>query len=226
MNIYELIGVIIGDGNIIYNKNNKQYRLEITGNATEDKEYFINLSKIINKISNKKPTIRERSHKKGKSLDLHINNKIFIEFLIKKIGLPCGRKTFTIKIPEKLINWKYSKHIIRGIFESDGCIFFSKSKVFKYPTYPRLEIRTSSNKLKDQLMEILKERGFKIRLIDKCKTCKIYLSGPRMLNKWVKEIGISNIKNKTKINLWKKLGYYIPKTNLKQRKRILASNYS
>ena len=40
MDIYELIGFIIGDGNIYYNKIKRKYRLELVGNAEEDYDYF------------------------------------------------------------------------------------------------------------------------------------------------------------------------------------------
>ena len=50
---------------------------------------------------------------------------------------------------------------------------------------------------------------------------KIYLSGEIMLNKWIKEIGFGNINTITKYNLWKKLGYYIPKITLNQRRKLL-----
>ena len=44
-----------------------------------------------------------------------------------------------------------------------------------------------------------------------------------MLEKWIKEIGFSSKKNITKYLLWKKLGYYIPKSTLKERESLLKS---
>ena len=45
----------------------------------------------------------------------------------------------------------------------------------------------------------------------------IYMSGEKSLNKWIKEIGFSSLKNRTKYLLWKKLGYYMPRTSLPER---------
>ncbi|MBU3906820.1 MAG: hypothetical protein KKA64_01070 [Nanoarchaeota archaeon] len=42
MDIYELIGFIIGDGNIYYKKEKRKYRLELCGNVDEDYDYVKN----------------------------------------------------------------------------------------------------------------------------------------------------------------------------------------
>jgi len=221
MNIYELIGVIIGDGSILYNPKKYQYRLEIFGNATEDYKYFLKLKQFINEISGKEPRMRFR--KPGKGLTLYIDNKQFVEYLINKLKLPHGNKTFTVKIPSKFVSWEYSKHIIRGIFESDGCLYFSKSKVHEYPTYPRIEIRSSSPELVNQIVTILRKNSFKVQTLNPKigNTAKVYISGDLMLEKWLEEIGINNPKNLTKFKIWKKQGYYVPRCTLKERETLL-----
>src|SRR3989344_2218957 len=224
--VLELIGVIIGDGSILYGYRNEHYRMEISGNAEEDQSYFLRLQKIIKNNFNKDVKIIERNHKKGKSLSLYINNREFVKILVKKFQIMSSPKTFTIKIPNKFLNWKLSKHIIRGIFESDGSLYFSRSKITtKLKTYPRIEIKTCSKNLVNQLVELLKNNNFKVQTLssksDKCT--KVYLSGENMLEKWVKEIGFSSKKNITKYLLWKKLGYYIPKSTLKERESLLKS---
>lgn len=218
MNIYELIGIIIGDGYVRYRPDQRVYQIEIAGNTETDKPYFNLISQFIFKETGRKASIREKVEKKGKSLRLEINNKKFIEKLIK-LGLPVGKKTFTISIPPGLTDWKYSRCILRGIFETDGCIYFSKSKKCKYPTYPRIEIKTSSKKLLSQIIKILKQKNFKVQVRKPLlsNTFAIYLNGPKMLEKWIKEVGISSIKNLSKYSFWKKKGFYIPKITLKSR---------
>ena len=44
-----------------------------------------------------------------------------------------------------------------------------------------------------------------------------------MLEKWVKEIGFSNLATITKYDLWKKLGFYIPKITFEERKKLLKA---
>ena len=93
-----------------------------------------------------------------------------------------------------------------------------------YPSYPRIEIRTSSKNLAFQIFKLLKNKNFKIQFMKtKYKDYKVYLSGEVMLNKWVKEIGFSNINTTSKVNLWRKLGYYIPRITLEQRRKLLKA---
>lgn len=233
MNLYELIGLIIGDGSIIYKTNKRIYRLTISGDVKEDREYFEVISKFIYSLCNKKPKIRERKviiggALKGHSLELYINNKKFVEYLINELEISYGKdKAFKVKIPNKFLNWEFSKHILRGILESDGSLFFSKSKVIKYPSYPRLEIRTSSVNLAHQVFGILKCRNYKVILMKtKYGDFKVYLSGEKMLNKWIEEIGFSNWNTISKYELWNRLGYYIPRISLVQREKALKDNFN
>ena len=224
MNIQEFIGIIIGDGHIVYSKKIRAYRLEIYGNFKDDQLFFNEISKFMQDKFGVFPKIVKKISKLGVGLKLYIDNKKFVEKVINEFNLPSGNKTFTVKIPEKFLDWKYSKHILRGIFESDGCLYFSKSKVFKYPTYPRIEIRSSSPELVKQIVNILKPKGYKIQTLkpNKGKTYKVYLSGSEMLEKWITEIGFSNIKNITKYLFWKKQGYYVPKISLEKRLKVLG----
>lgn len=131
-------------------------------------------------------------------------------------------KTYTVKIKEEFLSWKKSKHILRGIFETDGSLFFSKSKnSYNLSYYPRLAIKTASSVLSTQILNILSLRSFKVHTYEDGKINVIYLSGSKMLDKWVNEIGFSSDKNRTKYELWKKLGFYIPYTSLKKRKELL-----
>src|SRR3989344_5244255 len=196
MNIYELTGLIIGDGCILYNKRNRTYRLEIAGDVKQDQLYFKEISELIRKLTNKMPWVIIRKNEKGYGLHLILNNKKFVEFLINKIGLPYGKKTFTIVVPNKFLKWRYFKHILRGIFESDGSLYFSKSKVIDYPSYPRIEIRTSSKNLAFQIFKLLKNKNFKVQFMKtKYKDYKVYLNGEVMLNKSVLAILIPQVKS-------------------------------
>src|SRR3989344_1230207 len=103
--ILELIGVIIGDGCILYGYKNKYYRLEITGNATEDTSYFSKLQEIIKNNFNKNAKIIERKHKNGKSLKLIIDNKEFVKILVEKFQITQSPKTFTITIPTRFLKF-------------------------------------------------------------------------------------------------------------------------
>ena len=230
INLYELIGLIIGDGSILYNYRNKWHRLQISGDVNQDKEYFDHLSNFIYKIANKKPTISKRKlilHgiSNGYKLELNLYHKRFVDYLVHELKLDYGDKTFTVRIPKRFLIWKYAKHVLRGLFESDGSLYFSKSKItINHPSYPRIEMRTVSYRLAKQIYHILKKRKFNVQFMEtRYHDFKIYLSGPAMLNKWIKEIGFSNQNSITKYLLWKKLGYYLPNITFEQRKKLLKT---
>ncbi len=90
----------------------------------------------------------------GRCRRLYVYNKKFIEFLINDLGLSYGNKTYSVTIPERYVDWRYSKYILRGILDTDGCFFFSKSKVFKYPTYLKVQIKSASENLVNQIIQI------------------------------------------------------------------------
>lgn len=222
MNIYELIGFFIGDGNIYYNKRHAVYRIEFCGNAEEDYDYFKQIAAFLFKETGKKVRIDLRESISGRYIRIQFNNKKFIDRLVK-MGLPIGKKTFTIKISNNFSRKKIIS-VLRGLFEADGCLYFSKSKKGKYPTYPRVEIKTSSKDLVKQITLFLEKEGF-IVYVKKPKsdrTFGIYLSGERMLEKWINLIGFTSLKNKTKYDLWRSKGFYIPHTPLKNRLDICA----
>ena len=132
-------------------------------------------------------------------------------------------KTFTTSIPENLLSWDKSRFVIKGIFETDGSLYFSKSKTSCiHPSYPRLEIKTVSSKLAQQLYIILNKNYFKAKIRKNGSTWVIYLSGEDMLNKWVTEVGFGSKKNVSKLLLWRKLGYYIPKLTLPGRIALIS----
>lgn len=228
MDIYELIGFIIGDGNIYYSKEKRKYRLELCGNIEEDYDYFKKLNNFLYEFTNKKPLMFKRKEIKGNSLRIQFNNKEFVEKLIK-LGLPSGKKTFTIKISEEIINNReFMISLVRGLFEADGCLYFSKIKNKENPTYPRIEIKTSSIDLANQIKIFLKNEGFNVYIKESKtdKTISLILSGKIMLEKWKSLIGLNSEKNASKYHLWKTKGFYIPHTNLKNRKKLCADGTS
>lgn len=226
MNFYELIGVILGDGCIKYYPSKRVYTLDITGDAKDDQEYFNKISELLVGVTNKTSRIFVKKEKLGHSLRLQLHSKKFLEFLLDDVGITNKKKSFNAEIPSKYMGWKYSKHILRGIFETDDSLYFSKSKKIKYPSYPRIEIKTSSKKLASQIFTLLKQKAFKVQTRPSSgdKTIRVYVSGEAMLEKWLKDIGFSSMKKYSKYLFWKKFGYYIPRTPYKKRLSLIGEH--
>ncbi len=193
--ICEFTGALIGDGNLWTKRS--RYRIELTGDPKLDLEYYDYLTKIILNTFKSKPQ-KLKVHWGG--LRFRLTSKpAFIFFT--HLGLPCGKgKAATVKIPDKIIKkgWKYTKCAIRGIFDTDGTVFFSK-KTYAEAVYPTIKISTSSRPLAMQLESLLVKHGFRAHLRKYKRDNPNYLAeyhialyGKEMLNLWFKEIGSSN----------------------------------
>ena len=189
----ELIGALIGDGHI-YKKNHK-YLIGFTGNQITDKEYFTQLKNLISIAWKKEIKIKFREH----AVRIQFGSKEIVARLTDFFGLPFNKgKCYVVEIPVLLKNnWLLSKHVIRGIVDTDGSIFTANKPGCL--NYPSIEITTTSNKLALQIKEILLAQGFRVAKIWSCKSklsnhlaYKIPLNGKVNLKKWVDEIGFSN----------------------------------
>ncbi len=224
-NLFELVGALFGDGCIKYyrNKRRKYYVIEMYGNPTEDIEYLNYLANILEKITGKIVKPRMKSWRNDEAV-VSLCSKSFVEFLVLDLNLICNNKTYTVKIPQKLLryDWDYLKLLIRGLFDTDGCLFFGRKGCYKKHSYPVLELKIRSHELVDQVEKILKKKGFKARTRNRNEGCRcLYISGKHQLELWMKEICFKNIKHTSKYFVWKKLGYCPPNTTLKERMNLM-----
>jgi len=189
----ELIGIIIGDGNI-YRKYSK-YRIGFTGNIINDRLYFEYIKRLIESEWKKKARIFIG----GRGLRIVINSKDFCNMLVDDIGLPYGKgKGEKVKIPQKIFeDWNLAKHTLRGIVDTDGSVFVSKKP--RIERYPCIEITTTSFELAKQIKYLLEEKSFRVNKIrkslsklSKLDTYRIALNGQTNLKLWIEEIGFSN----------------------------------
>jgi len=189
----ELIGAIIGDGNI--HKKSPKYYVGVTGNIQTDKEYFGYLSGLIKKSWNKTPQIRNRWN----AIRLRFYSKKIVERITGIFGLPFNSgKCYKVKIPGIIASdWGLVRHTIRGIADTDGSVFTANKP--GSPNYPSIEITTTSRFLACQLRNILNKQGFRVAKIwgyksklSKFTAYKVPLNGRKNLEKWIKEIGFSN----------------------------------
>ena len=89
--IFELVGVLLGDGYIYFRP--PWYRIEISGNSTEDLPYFQDyLLLLLQDLSGKEVHLRQCYDKKGSSIRLVLNSKKFVTHLVKEIGLVYGKR--------------------------------------------------------------------------------------------------------------------------------------
>lgn len=195
----ELIGIILGDGNIHIFKGKKStsYILRIAGDSNKDKEYLINYVKpLCDSLFELDSKIIK--HKSANELFVNVNSKKVVEFLLS-VGMCAGNKIMNqVTIP----SWIYGenkllKACIRGLVDTDGSVYELK------PHWPGIWQICFTNK-NQKLMNDFRNALIKLdigcsKIYSKIGTPKMYITKKSELRKFYKEIGFSNIKHKNKL---------------------------
>ena len=193
----EEIGMHLGDGFL----SSKRYEYRLKGNQVTEREYYIGYIKpLYKKLYNINLNLKDYYT----SFGFEIKSKAIWEYKTKVLGITTGKKD-GIEIPKllKINNKKILSSLIRGIMDTDGCISF-KSKYGYKKYYPVISITLFSNKLVNNIEEILKMLGFKPkRYYSQGKYSSLVLSGIGALKRYEELIGWSSPKNLNRVNEWK-----------------------
>lgn len=227
----EIIGIHVGDGCISVNKRYKEYYLG--GDLNEEKDYH---NKWVAPLFNKKVMIPlygkkvlYKEHPKVGIYGFHIfDSKIVEKFA--EWGINSGTK-INIGIPKIIMeDRKLIKRFLRGLFDTDGNIYFDKNRSAKYPknNRPVISLTTVSKKLTEDVYNSLKFIGLNPRLKspykgkkDKNYVYRILIYRIEDIHKFIDKIGFKNSKHYSKWLVYKKIGYCPPNTKLKDRLTIL-----
>ena len=129
--ICEFIGAFIGDGYIgNYGERKNQFLIGISGDQKLDEDYLKNYLRplIMRNFPFTKPKLYYRNDENTLMLRIYCK-KLYYLFL--KYGFTQGRKSNSVKIPKQILkNNELMNATIRGIFDTDGCIFLDKRKVY------------------------------------------------------------------------------------------------
>lgn len=183
--IWELVGVILGDGNLW--SEGRHYRIEITGDIKKDRDYFNNyLKNKFRKFTQNKISIKIRS----RGLRLRINSKEFFNLLLQ-IGLHQRKEKIRKLNFLTKINKKQRILVLRGLVDTDGTVIKrSNGQTF-------IEISSKSKKLSNWMKKNLDQLGFRTFITKYTnknnKTIyRVWLSGKENIQMWVNLIGFSN----------------------------------
>lgn len=201
----EFIGAIIGDGCLVSylrrGRSNQSIRyIEITGDAFLDADYFFSyLSPLIKEQFGKTPRIYTANEN---TLRLRIYSQSIHDYIAAICSWKPGKKAYTITIPDVILNSSRENTLacIRGIFDTDGCVFLDNRPAYRKP-YPRITLQMASKPLVTQLAELLEE-DFKVtcRISSKDPTRNyIELYGHKQVQKWQKIVGFSNLRHSSKL---------------------------
>ena len=229
----ELIGIIIGDGNI-YMKNNR-YELHFYGDIKEDKEYHEKkILKLLDKLFNAKTSSKIKHFKNSNCRKITFESKAVTSFLTKIIGLKAGRKE-NIQIPKIITSGgdKIIYSFIRGLADTDFTIRF-KTRYEKKNYYPIIIGNFKDKKLVYGLKELFNKINFHCHIERRTKYDKdteknyegyaINIVGKENIRVWMRKIGFDNKRHLIRYQVWKKLGFCPPHTNISKGESLLNKN--
>ena len=187
----EFVGLMLGDGYINYPKHP---RIKIAFNSIVDKEYFVFVYDLLRDLFNTKVIIEHR--KNENTSNLYMFERKVIRLVINEVGLRPSPKWERAIIPQWVFDNKLEKYVLRGCFDTDGCVVVTNNNGIRYP---RLEMKVSPTPMQGQFINFLKESGFNFGAypIGHSKV-RIQLNGKSELKKWNKLIGFSNPKHQRK----------------------------
>lgn len=221
----EICGTIIGDGWIQSNERN----MFITGSPTEDKPYYDNyLVQLINNELNL--DLKAKLFSSWRTYGVGIYKKDIIRKFLS-LGIPKGKKAKIVTIPQVFKERKKLLiPLLRGIFDTDGSIYFMKDPNTNSILHTRPRLRITS--VSERLIANIKELSTKFNIKHSNPSALIWGNNPNpshifeinrinSIEKWLKVVGTNNPVHQTKIKIWRNFGFVPPRTNLNERYKIL-----
>ncbi len=190
----ELFGIIIGDGGIT------PYQVKITLNSETDREYSKYIIKLINGLFEVSPKIY--SVKNSRTINISVSRKNLSDFLLNN-GLKIGNKLKqNISIPDWINkSYKFKINCLRGLMDTDGSVVIEKHKINnKNYSYPRVNFTSYSDKLIEQIYQILTELGFNPKFRRSKKS--VQLEKIEDICNYFETVGSSNTKHLRRVSQW------------------------
>ncbi|HBA36701.1 TPA: hypothetical protein DCZ15_02380 [Candidatus Falkowbacteria bacterium] len=180
----ELIGIEFGDGGI-----NNPWQVVITLNADKDEKYAEYVVRLIRELFGIEPVVRKRGKR---TLQIVSSSISLVDFLVKK-GAVRGNK---IKQMFDIPNWvgkndKYSKVFVRGLVDTDGCLYIHRHKI-KGVNYKNIGFcfTSYSRNLLNSVASILRKSGIESYIKNDGRS--IYLYGKNAVENYINIFGSSN----------------------------------
>ncbi len=145
------------------------------------------------------PIIKESKH--GNFIRVNIYSKSLFELLTKKIGIPAGRKSHIVLIPQSILSKE--KNIVlacvAGIYDAECCIFMDKRINYSKP-YPRIDLHMCNMAILNQIKEILFSEG--VISSFSClgtQNARLLIYGESNVKKFLNKVPLKNPKHLNKL---------------------------
>jgi len=184
----EMIGIILGDGNIY----RKQYALRICGNIKDEEDYLLgHVNGLFHKVFG--ADLKQYYHRRMNEIILYTYSK-FVVSNLEFYGLVSGDKLKNdVRIPSWIMNQRgYIIPCLRGLFDTDGSVFFSKGKL-------KIELYSAIPGLQHTVERAMRRLGFSSSWKNANKRAQTYGIYSRSdVRMFINTIGFNNPKHKAK----------------------------
>jgi hypothetical protein len=209
--------MVIGDGSV---GTLDRPTIYMVGHSVDERSFYDSIIiPLIEKLFGVRPYSYTRKGKQAYAL--HFKSRRLVEYLVEEIGFPNKKEPKRVPLTIASAIEPIVLAFIRGLFDSDGSLIFSK-KTYRNYQYPSIEIKSVSRKLAYSTTRLLSTLGFRASLGRSAESWVVRINGCEMLEMWMTRIGSWNIKHLTKYLLWKKQGFCIPKTTVPSRLTMLG----
>jgi len=216
-NFAELIGAFTGDGWI--SKGNNGFTLVISGNPKNEREYYKRIRFLFKRVFSVNAVPRDFFY--WGTFGVLVCKKLVIKQFIEQ-GFPIGKKSLTVKVPAQIENNpKLFPHFLRGLFDTDGCIYFKKSynknasvwqKTVRHR--PVVSFTSMSKELIDSVFKMNKNLELNFRMekpaMPRYSTgfaYRVVLEGKKSVKRFFRIIKPKNQKHVNKFKAWLKQGF-------------------
>lgn len=183
----ELMGILFGDGHL------SKYQISVTTNSKTDRQHALFVRDLMRELFGVSVSTRIKDGENA--INVTASSKSMVLFLQQK-GIPIGDK---IKNHLSVPSWifkrtDYQKAFIRGLFDTDGCIYIDVHKTNK-KTYKHLgwTITSYAKRLRLDIINILSDLGFSPTHRPSQKS--VYIRKQREIAKYFSEIKTNNQKH-------------------------------
>lgn len=147
-NLAELIGIVLGDGNLY--KHLRTENLRVICNS-KDIVYIRHIANLITRIFHKNPSVIKRKNENATVVCLYQCK------ISERLHLPCGNKIKNnVGMPSWILfNESYMVKCLKGLFETDGCFHEDKDNYTRV-----IEFKNNCTRLRKGVYNSLLRLGF------------------------------------------------------------------
>lgn len=207
-----ICGVLIGDGHLGFRKEKKDYFIKCVGHPDDEKGLYDDIiAPAFKRVFGIE--IKPKLYDNKTTYGFQIYSKSLLTFFSEFVGLPIGKKSDIIRIPDIIKKSdRMTRAFVRGYADTDFCLTLKKRYRDK-PYYPVILGVSKSKEMMKEVANYLEINGFNVsrdfdrkyydhRVNKQTITHRLQLYGHSQLILWMKEIGFSSPKHIKKYDKW------------------------